>query len=95
MNKARHATSYIKHLAKSVYFKVSRFNKNHISLIGLSFEMQNISYTSRLEHIQLKRTIISSSILLKSENNEIEKNKYIELVAYVVNKVALQPKYKF
>ncbi len=114
MYKAQHTTPYIKHLAQSVYFKVSRFNKNHKGLIGLCFEMPNVSYTSTLEHIihsisiifnrnssirytpgQLKLTLISSSILLKPENYETEKKTFIDLVAYVVNKVVAQPEYKF
>ena len=54
MNKAQHATRYIKHLAESANFKGGTFNKHRNVLIGNRFEMPNVSYTQPLPIIKVR-----------------------------------------
>ena len=46
--KHENTTRYIKHLAGSVNFEGSTFNKHCNGLIGNCFEMPNVSYTNPL-----------------------------------------------
>jgi len=47
----RPLTWHIKHLADSVNFKGGTFNKLYNGLIGIRFEMPNVSYTQPLSDI--------------------------------------------
>jgi len=47
MNKAKHTTMYIKHLADSANFKFVTLNKISSGLTRKCFEMPNVSYTKR------------------------------------------------
>jgi len=51
MNKGQLVTRYIKHLADSADFKDGTFNKLCNALIGIRFEMPNVSYTHPLQGI--------------------------------------------
>ena len=53
----RLVTRYIKHLAESANFKLSTFNKHCNGLIGIRFEMPNVSYTHPLVPMLRKRDI--------------------------------------
>jgi len=46
--KHENTTRYIKHLAESANFKGGTFNKHCNGLIGICFEMPNVSYTHPL-----------------------------------------------
>ncbi len=54
--KHENTTRYIKHLADSASFKGITFNKHRNGLIGIRFEMPNVSYTHPLCFMRRRRS---------------------------------------
>lgn len=73
--------------------EVKNANKEH-RFYGNSYYARNYFFLAEKDEDH-RLPIISSSTLLKPENYEADKKKFIELIDYIVNTAVLQPDYKF